>query len=317
MASRKFQKCLKLFEFYFPAGLAESKTVCKITSGDVEATAEATISRTIDGMCTSEEVKQQFQALEAKLLNEIIILRQMVAKGLNLDATFFAPLSTMEYHTSPHIVPAQPNFAPSTSAPAIFFPDDAPSPAKLSKPSKTARVPELKSLYTSRPSYTQLETRADEINTMNNTIRRAGEAKIFTYFWKLENFSKHVDAGPADVTSPIFTIADHNLRAIAVFHHLNRDFLNLRIEEVSDEFLRQNKKSSIRIESSQVLNRNIDVGRHFRHKIVIMDHNVPPADIISPIFNDNSAGFAIPLSVFLSQRYSKNDTLLIRVTIYV
>lgn len=295
----------------------------------MEATAEATISRTIDGMCTSEEVKQQFQALEAKILNEIIILRQMIVKGLNLDATYFAPLGPMEYHTSSHIVSA-PNYAPSTSpppppapsttinSPAILFPNDLPLPAKTSHSSRTTKLPELKSLLPlNRWKQVEVETRDDEISTMNNTVRRAGEAKIFTYFWKLENFSKHVDAGPDEVTSPVFTIADHNLRAVAKFHHLNRDFLNLRIEEVSDEFLKQNKKSAIRIETTNVANPNIDIERRFRHKIVVMDHNVPPADIISPIFNDNSTGLSIPLSVFLSQRYSKNDTLLVRVTIYV
>lgn len=279
-------------------------------------------------MCTAEAMKEHFQLLETKLLNEIATVRQMIMKGLNLDSTFFAPLGAMEYQTSPIIVPVANSVpltinpdrvttAPPVNSPAVIFPMDN-QPFKVLKRNKTTRLPELKSLLTPRINHSiPTENRADEIKTMNNTIRRAGESKIFTYFWKLENFSDHVDSSEDEVTSSVFTIANHNLQAIANFHYLGRDFLNIRIEEVSDEYLRQNKKSAISIETSNVDNQNIDIERYFRHKIVVMDHNVPPADIISPIFNDNSAGFSIPLSVFLSQRYSKNDTLLIRVTVYI
>uniref|UniRef100_A0AAG5D154 Uncharacterized protein n=1 Tax=Anopheles atroparvus TaxID=41427 RepID=A0AAG5D154_ANOAO len=51
---------------------------CTIKSGDIEASAEASISKTLVGVCGTDEMLTAFRTLEAKLLAEIDNLRKMI-----------------------------------------------------------------------------------------------------------------------------------------------------------------------------------------------------------------------------------------------
>lgn len=51
---------------------------CTITSGEVEASAEATISKTLVGVCGTDEMLMAFRTLEAKLLLELSNIRKMI-----------------------------------------------------------------------------------------------------------------------------------------------------------------------------------------------------------------------------------------------
>ncbi|XP_055592585.1 uncharacterized protein LOC129744200 [Uranotaenia lowii] len=62
---------------------------CTITSGEVEASAQATISKTLVGVCGTEEMLAAFRTLEAKLISEIMHIRRMLR-----DSTFEPPPST-------------------------------------------------------------------------------------------------------------------------------------------------------------------------------------------------------------------------------
>ncbi|XP_062560795.1 uncharacterized protein LOC134225050 [Armigeres subalbatus] len=51
---------------------------CTITSGEVEASAQATISKTLVGVCGTDEMLIAFRTLEAKLLLELTNIRKMI-----------------------------------------------------------------------------------------------------------------------------------------------------------------------------------------------------------------------------------------------
>lgn len=51
---------------------------CTITSGEVEASAQATISKTLVGVCATDEMLMAFRTLEATLLQELSNIRKMI-----------------------------------------------------------------------------------------------------------------------------------------------------------------------------------------------------------------------------------------------
>ncbi|XP_053685756.1 uncharacterized protein LOC128735289 [Sabethes cyaneus] len=62
-----------------PESPYETQTAqCTITSGEVEASAQATISKTLVGVCGTEEMLTSFRTLEAKLLQELMNIRRMI-----------------------------------------------------------------------------------------------------------------------------------------------------------------------------------------------------------------------------------------------
>lgn len=159
---------------------AESKTVCKITSGDVEATAEATISRNIDGLCTTYELQKQLRELELKLMQELVNIKAMMAQQFNLDPNFQVPLPT-QYLSSlvPIREPSPPTPLEPPSAPLpenndpILFATDAAPPIQFEKQRVPVKTPELKALGP-RKSNTLVRSRDSEIHSFNNTILKVG-----------------------------------------------------------------------------------------------------------------------------------------------
>ncbi|XP_019529317.3 uncharacterized protein LOC109401282 [Aedes albopictus] len=62
-----------------PSEPYETQTAqCTITSGEVEASAQATISKTLVGVCGTDEMLSAFRTLEAKLLLELMNIRKMI-----------------------------------------------------------------------------------------------------------------------------------------------------------------------------------------------------------------------------------------------
>lgn len=307
----------------------------------MEATAEATISRNIEGVCTSDEMMDRFYNLELRLAQELYSIRHMIARGLNLDPNFHVPLPAYLYPVKPipkpvRLIPTTPIPIPITPLPemtvgtstnrmidsqvpedndAITFPDEIGEETHAGL-KRIPQVIQLKQLKPPRKSDTLVRSRDSEIHTFNNTMLKAGDARIFTYFWRLENITTRLLDGEHSVTSPVFTISDLNLRIVATINYMGRDFLNIRIEQVSDDFVRSHKKSGVVLETGKLFQR-IEVKKQFKHKVIIIDQGTPATDLISQDFWDASSGFQIPTNTITGTRYVKNDTVLIRVVIYI
>lgn len=177
-----------------------------------------------------------------------------------------------------------------------------------------------------------------EIHKFNNTILSGADLQIYTYYWKIEQFSGKLSSNVTTLTSPIFSIAGFYLQVKASFNHMYRDYLYLQLEQVDAD--------SGMAGSSIVLNtgdmfKKIEAKVAFKHKIIILDQvssvfvffllsskfqiqledittcfssKVTPAnDLVSQEFENTNQGFSIPNTAILSGPYSKGDNLLIKV----
>lgn len=105
-----------------------------------------------------------------------------------------------------------------------------------------------------------------EIHKFNNTILSGTDLEIFTYYWKIEQFSVKLKSNISTLTSPMFSIAGLNLQVKASFNHLGRDYLNLQIEQLDDG----TEKSNIILKAGDMF-KKIQSRISFNHKIAILD----------------------------------------------
>lgn len=149
----------------------------------------------------------------------------------------------------------------------------------------------------------------------NNTILSGNEVQVFTYFWKIENYTR-LDKNATDLYSPAFVIAGFNLRIKASLNHLNRDFLYLRLEEIPKN--QTLGTSSVILETGDDLFHEIGVSNAFRYKITVLDQSPKKNDLISQEFSDTTSGFMIPASALTStDTYTKDNLILVKVILYL
>lgn len=141
------------------------------------------------------------------------------------------------------------------------------------------------------------------------------EIQIFTYFWKIDNYTDKQTSNKTEIISAVFVISGFNLRVKASLNHLSRDYLYIRLEEVSEDQLAKTN-SSIILETGNLF-KEIETVKQFRHKIVILDQSPDKDDLISQEFADTASGFMIPNSVILSSSYLKENCVLIKIIIYL
>lgn len=155
-----------------------------------------------------------------------------------------------------------------------------------------------------------------EIYKFNNTILAGHEIQVFTYFWKIENYTEKMRKNSTDLFSPGFVISGFNLRLKATLNHLNRDYLYLRLEETPKNST--SSSSSVVLETGDDLFHEIETAKMFRHKIIVLDQSAKKNDLISQEFEDTSSGFMIPSSALTAtDTYTKDNVILIKVILYL
>ncbi|XP_058067099.1 uncharacterized protein LOC131216585 [Anopheles bellator] len=351
---------------------------CTITSGDIEASAQASISKTLVGVCGTDEMLTAFRTLEAKLLDELNNLRRMIR-----DPYFNPPPLQPSVYKSirrvtsasqtasntalpqaaqipggattdrPAAITPTPTQLPSTTPIAsVVFPDDdydddedgavalapkigdtAPSNSDLVKqlPSALERNTSVASSPANdffkpidKPTEKKFLTgglRDYEVYRFNNTVISTGDAKVFKYFWKIEHFTKRLRAAPtgrgATFGSAVFVISGLNLRLRArTATKADGDVLNVQLEQLSafDDELR---KTPNVILASGALYGQVETKKFFRHKIIILNQDMPFSDMISTDLTNTNAKFEAPLSALTAEPYLKDDKLLIKVIIFL
>ncbi|XP_055907322.1 uncharacterized protein LOC129942423 [Eupeodes corollae] len=264
------------------------KAVCTVTAGEVRASAEAITTKTLQGVCGSVEMNLALHNLETKLYKELqeikLLLRDIRSRNINDIPIKTKPsVSTQEFvHTtkSPITIPE----LQTTVSPALEETTISPKKSK----------PNLKSL-----------------TTKNHPFKE----KSFSYFWKLENFTQHINGSSGRVESPVFSIKGKPLRIKASFNHLRRDFLYLHLVyavfENRDKFM-----NNIVLDTGGIF-KHIDEKVLFNYKISILDQNNGSNDLESQEFSTLDSGFPIPMSALISPTYSKNNSLLIQISLYL
>lgn len=119
-----------------------------------------------------------------------------------------------------------------------------------------------------------------EVARFNNTLLQGDEIRIFSYYWRIEDFQSKLLANVSQIDSPIFSISGLHLRVRAVLNHLQRDYLYLQLVAVphvrinedddNDVSLDEDTDSNVVLESGTMF-QAIKTREYFRHKIVILD----------------------------------------------
>lgn len=107
-----------------------------------------------------------------------------------------------------------------------------------------------------------------EIHRFNNTILSGTDLQIFTYYWKIEQFSAKLKSNVSFIVSPVFSISGLHLRVRATLNHLSRDYLHLQLESVSNNM--DDEKSTIILKTGDLF-KEIKTKVSFKHKIAILD----------------------------------------------
>lgn len=265
------------------------KAVCTVTAGEVRASAEAVTTKTLQGVCGSAEMNLALRNLELKLYKELQEIKQLLKNIQNQKQ------ETVELKTKPIVFqPVLPFTKPSsgTSESTTSSPTLAEETTTIQKKPK----PNLKFLTTK--------------NT-NNPFKE----KSFSYYWKLENFTQHINSSTGRVESPVFSIRGKPLQIKASFNHLRRDFLYLHL--VYAVFENRDKFSNNIVLDTGGIFKHIDDKALFNYKISILDQKNGFNDLVSQEFNTLDSGFPIPMSALQSPTYSKNNSLLIQISLYL
>ncbi|XP_033158763.1 uncharacterized protein LOC117140110 isoform X2 [Drosophila mauritiana] len=302
------------------------KAVCTVTAGEVKASAEAVTTKTLKGVCGSDEMNMAFRSLENKLYEELRVMKLILvhlakANGLKLNTAFSTSLPS-----------PPPTVRPITSAalPPIFKPIDPPKKLSNSTNSKAEenevapdfglkKNPTLKNLETNA----NLGARETEVDKFNNTVLADQDVKLFTYYWKLENVTELIKAPKlATVSSPIFSFKGKSLQLKCTFHHMNRELLNLQLGYgVFNPKSKTGQSNNILLEMDGIFqNTKWTEDIQLKHKISILDQSHThrrTQDLSSQVLNKLDMGFSIPNSVLLGSSYIKQNALLIQILLYL
>ncbi|XP_037820336.1 uncharacterized protein LOC119609563 [Lucilia sericata] len=321
-------------ETQIPAGFSQAtneelkpsevqKAVCTVTSGDVRASAEAFTTRELKGVCGSTEMLKSFHDLEQRLQQEMQNIqkllqdlhRQFVTKGINEEQTLSE--RSPEPVTSAGIVSNTINITP---APAFKF---QPIPNGENKQQKTNEIsknyyqlPKLKSLPTQEQNKAATTIRDQETKKYNNTLITNKDVKVYTYYWRMENFTQNIKTGNSlSMESPIFSIRGKALKIKAFFQHLHRDFLYLQLEDCSSS-PQLGSGNSIILDTGAIF-KEIK-SDNFKYKMSILDQSKKrSSDLVSQEFDNHDSGFLIPNSALIDSPFIKDDSLLIQLFLYL
>ncbi|XP_016970031.1 uncharacterized protein LOC108037876 [Drosophila rhopaloa] len=303
------------------------KAVCTVTAGEVKASAEAVTTKTLKGVCGSDEMNTAFRNLENKLYEELRVMKLILvhlakASGLKVNAATPTPFPTSLPPIKPMNPSAQSPFMSIDPAKRITNSTKFKAEENEVTPDFGAkRAPTLKTLETN--GGTDLGAREDEVDKFNNTVLADQDLKLFTYYWKLENVTELIKAPKlATVSSPIFSFKGKSLQLKCTFHHMNRELLNLQLGYgIFNPESKTGQSDNILMEMDGIFQNakwNEDVA--LNHKISILDQNHihrRTQDLSSQALNKLDMGFAIPNNVLLGSTYVKQNALLIQILLYL
>ncbi|XP_016997150.2 uncharacterized protein [Drosophila takahashii] len=301
------------------------KAVCTVTAGEVKASAEAVTTKTLKGVCGSEEMNMAFRSLENKLYEELRVMKLILvhlakANGLKVNTGITTPLATPQPTAKPINIAPLPLFKPIDPAKTIADSSSFKAEENEVAPDFGAKkTPTLKNLETKGNS--DLGPRDNEVDKFNNTVLADQDVELFTYYWKLENVTELIKAPQlATVSSPIFSFKGKSLQLKCTFHHMNRELLNLQLGYgIFNPSSKPGQSDNVVIEMGGIFqNTKWTEDVPLKHKISILDqsHRMTQ-DLSSQALNKLDMGFSIPNSVLLGSPYIKQNSLLIQILLYL
>lgn len=107
-----------------------------------------------------------------------------------------------------------------------------------------------------------------EIHKLNNTILSGDDLRIFTYYWKIEQFSEKIKSNITTLNSSKLEISGLNVRIKATLNNLGREFLHLQLEQLKMDTAAD--KSNIILKTGDMF-KKIETKITFKHKIAILN----------------------------------------------
>ncbi|XP_016955737.1 uncharacterized protein LOC108028420 [Drosophila biarmipes] len=297
------------------------KAVCTVTAGEVKASAEAVTTKTLKGVCGSDEMNLAFRNLENKLYEELRVMKLILvhlakSNGLKVNTAMPTPPPTPPTPLPP-VKPTNP--APLPALKPIDPTNSKTEENEVAPDFGAKKTPTLKNLETN--GNPNLGARDKEVDKFNNTVLADRDVKLFTYYWKLENVTELITSpNLTTVSSPIFSFKGKSLQLKCTFHHMNRELLNLQLGYgIFNPQSKPGQSNNVLIEMGGIFQNtkwNEDV--QVKHKISILDQSVRMTqDLSSPALSKLDMGFAIPNSVLLGSSYIKQNALLIQILLYL
>ncbi|KAM8708040.1 hypothetical protein ACLKA7_015071 [Drosophila subpalustris] len=278
------------------------RAVCTVNAGEVKASAEAVTTKTLKGVCGSDEMNLAFRNLEEKLYGELREIKDLLRK-----------LTDMEDEQDSNSIP----IVPAISKPAI---------TKRFKFEQITMRPGQDINIKKQPQLKQLESapeREQEVDKFNNTMLADQDFKLFTYYWKLENITEHIaNASTMSVKSPIFSVRGRTVQLRCTFQHLHREMINLQLTLAypSHDLGKGNENNIILDMGGQFKHLKWAEHETFKHKIALLDQSQShrrTQDLSSQELTKLDMGFSIPNSALIGSNYVRHNSLLIQVILYL
>lgn len=171
------------------------KAVCTVTAGEVRASAEAVTTKALKGVCGTNDMNKAFGSLENRLLKELENIENRLTNELEIIKNMLVVQSQQGVGGC-----NRSNITDNISTKSIVLLQPIPTARNVNDENSYSSTPKIKT-----KSYTMLTSiRGKDIVKPN----REKDEKIFTYFWKIENFTKKIENNADNFiqNSPTFTI---------------------------------------------------------------------------------------------------------------
>lgn len=157
-------------------------------------------------------MSKAFQELEQKLTEELFNIRNLITE---LHQQFVTKSSDELNFTDDSSEKPVTSAAISNVTPAAFKFQPIPMGNKSQKTNDISKnyyqTPKLKSLMTKNATGLNLPIREQEVTKYNNTLISNKNVKVYTYYWRMENFTQNIKNGNSlSMESPIFSIRGKN-----------------------------------------------------------------------------------------------------------
>ncbi|XP_032591250.1 uncharacterized protein LOC6557768 [Drosophila grimshawi] len=285
------------------------KAVCTVNAGEVKASAEAVTTKTLKGVCGSDEMNRAFRNLEEKLYGELREIKELLLK-----------LIEMEEQPDSNSIPLTPTL---DETPIVKVPL---SLKKIKFEQITMKPPSQENNAKKQPKLKQLDITAEreaEIGRFNNTMLADQDFQLFTYYWKLENFTDHIsDASTKTINSPKFSIRGKTLQLKCTFQHMHREMINLQLAlAYPSHDHASGKENNIMLDMGGQW-KQLKWTEHvaFKHKISLLNQNPShrrTQDLSSQELTKLDMGFSIPNSAIVGSNYVRHNSLLIQIILYL
>lgn len=198
--------------------------VCKVFTKEIEASARATITRQLKGVCSAKEITSQFEQLQATIFREIQDIKQ--ALGLPYKISSSTSTSTQSPRSS-------------TDLPSYIYEDYIDAERDL----KAIKNENFKSLERFKPNkdYSNDDSTVNnEILSYNDTIVESSEGDLYFYYWRIVDVDKVLKKRNIYVSSASFSVLGHSLHLQLYPNYLD-EHIGILLNPDSHSFLKKHK----------------------------------------------------------------------------